>query len=140
MQRRRFLIGAGLIFCGLGLLVSGAATDSMDAIAFVRLQLERLFGEFILDSEQEYRLLGDFVAHYGEKKLLLLMCLYQLSDNLAVTPHYAVEKIASFERKLVTHFLTGTDYIRQRRQSPIPAISYWGRGVPCTNPFAKFTA
>ncbi len=137
MNRRTFLAGtaATISLAALG----SAAIVFEDSYSFIPDMLHTLVGDYRMDAAQEEQFIADLAETYGAEKLTAFAGLYRLRAGTGLGTEYTDEKVDDYERRILTDFLTSTDYLSKQDQA-VPEISYRGLRQPCSNPYAKFTA
>lgn len=131
---------------GLAALVAGGAAAAWfgwgvaaDEGALIRRIIERSVGPFTMNPSQFDEFLYDFHDTYGGQNRIKVAAFRMLSaaggSGARLVPVEVQDRHAGFERKVVTHFLTRTDYLKSdetaREVSFVPDIG-------CSSPFARF--
>ena len=138
ISRRSFIT---IIFGGIGLAAFtfyGVAT--LNSEDFIKATLQRLIGKHNITDVMARVFCSDFINTFGEKKLYEVIILEEfpmlnrITDRLFLSRARSVDR---FERKLVTHFLVSTNYLRM--ENPLTeTLEYYGMNIPCNNPCANF--
>ncbi|SDR84941.1 Tat (twin-arginine translocation) pathway signal sequence [Halopseudomonas xinjiangensis] len=136
MNRRQFLAlsAAGVTVAALG----SAALVYEDKDDFVMRLVREYVGDFRMEPEQQRRFVDDVTARYGDLNSAALIGFYRIRDYTGAGIEYTDQRVDWFERRIVTEFITSTDYVRKQAEAN-PALTYFGIDTPCTNPYARFS-
>ncbi|UAW99183.1 twin-arginine translocation signal domain-containing protein [Halopseudomonas nanhaiensis] len=136
MNRRQFLTlsAAGVTVAALG----SAAWLYEDEQDYVLGLVRQYIGDFRMEQAQRKRFVDDVTARYGDLKTAMLVGLHKVRDHTGAGIDYTDERVEWFERRIVTEFITSTDYVRKQGENN-PTLTYLGIHTPCTNPFARFS-
>lgn len=140
LTRRQTIAGiaatGGLVVVGggAGLL----AQDNRTALA--RSIIERSFGPFRMADDQFAALIADVEGTYppSRKRYAFYRAATMAVPEraLAYAPGGLGEDLAQYERRVVSAFMTRTDFLSRRDEQA--KLSFVG-GEACTSPFARFT-
>lgn len=136
MNRRQFLAlsAAGVTVAALG----SAAFFHEDENQFVMGLIRQYIGDFRMEREQKKRFVEDVTARYGDLKTAMLIGLHNVRDHTGAGIDYTDERVDWFERRVISEFITSTDYVRKQGEAN-PQLTYFGIHTPCTNPYARFS-
>lgn len=113
----------------------GVAADEGNLFRHI---IDRSVGPFSMNASQFDEFMSDFHNTYGGQNKAKLAGFRVFSATGAVgsrlAPMAVQDRYASFERKVVTHFLTRTDYLKVKRGEEASFVADAG----CTSPFARF--
>lgn len=136
MNRRQFLVfsAAGLSVAALG----SAALVYEDSEDFVIGLVRQYVGDFQMEPEEQQRFVEDVTARYGDISTAALIGFHRIRDHTGLGIDYTDQRVDWFERRVVTEFITSTDYL-QKQDEANPKLTYMGIDIPCTNPYAQFS-
>lgn len=104
----------------------------------IRHILDRSVGSFLMNASQFDGFMSDFHHTYGGQNKAKLAGFRLFSATGAVgsrlAPMAVQDRYASFERKVITHFLTRTDFLKVKRGGETNFVA----DIGCTSPFARF--
>ncbi|MEH6386670.1 hypothetical protein [Pseudomonas profundi] len=135
MNRRNFLILSAATASAAAIGGTVAVLD--DPYAYIHMLLRGYVGEFTMDEEQARQFVDAFSEHYGTEKVLGFVALHRLRKATPLSTEYTDAKVNLYERRLVSDFMTSTDFFRQYQQGGVPTVSFTGFKLPCSNPFAQ---
>lgn len=139
MNRRQFLTfsaaTAGVMVVGV---IGGTALVFEDSHTYIPSLLRELVGDYNMEIGQQRRFVDSFAKDYGENKLMVVIGLHRIRAETGLGIARTNAKLNLFERRLLTDFLTSTDYLRQPKSAK-PQLSFVGYKVPCNNPYAQFS-
>lgn len=136
MNRRQFLAFSA---AGLGVAALGsAALVYEDREDFVIRLVRQYIGDFQMDPEQQQRFVSDVTARYGDVSTAALIGFHRIRDYTGLGIGYTDQRVDWFERRVVSEFITSTDYLRKQNEAN-PTVSYFGVDTPCINPYAQFS-
>lgn len=135
MNRRNFLILSATA-------VSAAAVGGTVAVldnphSYIPALLREYIGDYTMDEEDERQFVDAFEEYYGTEKVLGFVGLHRIRDATSLGTDYTDSKVDLYERRLVSDFMTSTDFFRKYQQEPVPHVSFTGFKLPCSNPFAR---
>ncbi|WP_434457171.1 hypothetical protein JQR85_17965 [Stutzerimonas urumqiensis] len=135
MNRRRFFVASAAT---LGVAAIGtAAFVYQDRYSFIAEAVRRLMGhDYRVAAAQQKAFVDDFLEEYSDKRTAGLIA-FQRGHELGLGSSFSAYQIDRFERELITHVVTHTDYLA-KAAGDSHELSYLGR-YPCRNPFAQFT-
>lgn len=136
ITRRQGLAGLGAGAAVAAWFGWGVAADEG---VLIRRIIERSVGPFTMDAPRFQDFLYDFRDTYGRQNRLKVAAFQALPGAGASAERLVPAKVqdlkAAFERKVVTHFLTRTDYLRIT--NPSQGINLVLE-IGCSSPFARF--
>ena len=110
-----------------------------DESALIRRVIERSVGPFAMDEPQFLDFLDDFHDTYGGQNKFKVAAFRVLSSTGMPAEHLLPLKVqdmkTTLERKVVTHFLTRTNYLQRENPSQMIELA---ADVGCSSPFARF--
>ncbi|WP_150303371.1 type 1 periplasmic-binding domain-containing protein [Pseudomonas saliphila] len=135
MNRRNFLILSATAVSAAA--IGGTVTVLDDPYAYIDSLLHEYVGEFTMDDAEERQFVDAFSGHYGSEKVLGFVALHRLRRATPLSTDYTDAKVELYKRRLVSDFMTSTDFFRQYQQGKVPHVYFTGFKVPCSNPFAQ---
>lgn len=133
MNRRNFLILSATTVSAAA--IGGTVVLLDDPYAYIHGLLNEYVGDFTMDEEQERQFVDAFIEHYGNDKVIGFVALHRLHKVTPLSTDYTNAKINLYQRRLVTDFMTSTDFFHQYQQGKPPHVNFTGFKLPCSNPF-----
>ncbi|WP_334656830.1 hypothetical protein [Sphingomonas panaciterrae] len=128
------LAGGGAVIGAAGVGAFGAEPD------FARSILHRVIGDFQMPEQEFARFVSDLQSATGTvaraKRTMLRAAAAQDLAPVPNRPFRLAEKLEEYERKVVTNFVTRTNYLRI--DSRTEQVAFLGQSDSCISPFAKF--
>lgn len=125
---------------GGALALSGAGFQHYHSTKenFLLGRLHKLMGDFEI-SENDFKQFNDhfksFISVSRYERYHTMVMLEKLTLHGSVDPLKIEQRIDKWDRRLVTQFITSTDYIEKQGNQ----VSYIGANLPCRNPFADYS-
>ncbi len=135
MNRRSFLILSATTLSAAAIGGSLAIMD--DPYTYIPHLLRQYVGEYTMDPEQEREFVDAFSEYYGAEKVIGFVTLHHVRSESALGTDYTDAKVDLYERRLVSDFMTSTDFFRRYQEQGVPHVSFTGFKLPCSNPFAQ---
>lgn len=114
MNRRNFLILSATTVSAAA--IGGTLTVLDDPYAYIDSLLHEYVGEFTMDDAEERQFVEAFSEHYGNEKVLGFVALHRLHKATPLSTDYTDAKVELYKRRLVSDFMTSTDFFRQYQQ------------------------
>ena len=138
MNRRNFLILSATTLSAASVAAAGGTLLFEDDQHDYLTELLHLHvGEFVMDSEHQHRFLEAFSDYYGPEKVLAFVGLHRIRAASHLSTDYTNAKVDLYVRRLVSDFMTSTDFFRNYQTNPVPTVNFTGFKLPCSNPFAQ---
>lgn len=137
MNRRHFLILSATTVSAAA--VAGSLRVLDDPYAYIGALLREFVGDFTMDAQQERQFVEAFSDHYGNDKVMGFVGLHRIRRSTSLGTAYTHTKVDLYERRLISDFMTSTDFFRQYQAGAAPHVSFTGFKQPCSNPFARQT-
>jgi hypothetical protein len=133
ISRRNFLLlGSGtLVLSGIGLTYSSKEN-------FLQERLYKMLGDFDISDSDFKRFNEHFRSFISENRYDRYHTMIQLEKftfNGNIDPLKINERIDKWDRRLVTQFITSTDYLERQGEK----VRFIGAYLPCRNPFADYS-
>lgn len=135
MNRRNFLILSATTVSAAA--VGGGLSLMDDPYSYIPSLLHQYVGDYTMDEEQERQFIDAFSEHYGLDKVIGFVSLHRIRDASSLGTDYTNTKVDLYERRLVSDFMTSTDFFRKYQEERVPHVSFTGFKLPCSNPFSQ---
>lgn len=135
MNRRNFLILSATTVSAAA--IGGSLSIMDDPYSYIPSLLRQYVGDYTMDAEQEQQFVDAFSEHYGVDKVIGFVSLHRIRDASSLGTEYTNTKVDLYERRLVSDFITSTDFFRKYQEGGVPHVSFTGFKLPCSNPFAR---
>lgn len=137
MNRRNFLMLSATTVSAAA--VGGTLTVLDEPYEYIGTLLREFVGDFTMDAVQQRQFVDAFSDHYGNQKVMAFVGLHRIRRSTSLGTVYTHTKIDLYERRLISDFMTSTDFFRKYQEGDVPHVSFTGFKLPCSNPFARQT-
>lgn len=135
MKRRNFLILSATTVSAAA--VGGTLSVLDDPYEYIGALLREFVGDFTMDAEQQRQFVEAFSNHYGNDKVMVFVGLHRIRRSTSLGTAYTHTKMDLYERRLISDFMTSTDFFGQYQEGATPHVNFTGFKQPCSNPFAR---
>ncbi len=137
---RRVLLGGAAAAASVVVMGAVGYTQLSD-VEIARATLKRLVGDFDMPDMAAFTadFKNVFPSFGGVRASMISLIERTGAADLAETVSPAMgAKVESFERALLTHFVTKTDFLEMQVAGKPVQVTYRGPSSACVNPFAQF--
>ena len=135
MNRRTFLILSGTTLGAAA--VGGSMAIFEHPHNYIPALLQEYLGKFTMDKADERQFVDAFREFYGNDKIMGFVGLHRIREATSLGTSYTHSRVELFQRRLVSDFITSTDFFQKYQLEAVPHVTFRGFKLPCSNPFAR---
>lgn len=137
MNRRTFLILSGTTLGAVTAAMGGSIAMFQYPHTYIPALLQEYLGKFTMDVEDERQFVDAFSEFYGNDKIIGFVGLHRIREATSLGTPYTHSRVELFQRRLISDFITSTDFFQRYQLETVPHVTFRGFKLPCSNPFAR---